>query len=205
MLGSKKRQEIEIQRRAGEILEVLNGGIQRAQREGVDRCVFHVQEMPGEFGGGFYEKQPHYPAEILVPSEKGMVDNKKSYAAFSLMTGDVGGLIKYKEPCVEQLTRERINGKIFVPWEVPSEDRFVNKYAILRGEEGMREFAEGAARDDATPEELREEIEKGINEYHAKTIELMEKAGVYEGMKGRNRYISSDDPHLVFSTNGAPA
>jgi len=198
MFGRKeraaRREAMELPTRSDAIYSVLENGIKRMQREGVDRCVMHVQPLDGDFEGGFFEKLSYYPEGILTNPEKQMTKDKKSYAAWSLITGDVGGMINYRQPSIEQSER-RILKTAFVPWD----EKYVNKYVILEGENGLNAFARGAAEDGATGEEIENGINSGIKDYHSKTIELMDKAGVYKWLESRpNRYIAPDDPHLIF-------
>jgi hypothetical protein len=169
------------------LFNILNEGMSRIQKEGVDRCVLHVQEMDGIIDKcGFIERKSHYPTELLTPTEKAFEDKKESYATFSIITGDMGGgLSHFSEPYIEQVRRTRIAEEIYQPL---GKTDFENKYNSMDCEELAVIMAEAGVK----PEDLKEMIENGIRQYHNKTVELMEKSGedvsVYESLQKLEGY-----------------
>jgi hypothetical protein len=166
------------------LLNTLKEGVERLQREGVDRCVVHVQEMDGIIDKcGLIVRNAHYPSELLTPDEKAFEDKKESYATFSLITGDMGGgLSHFTGPYVEQVRRARIAENIYQPL---GKTDFENKYDSMDCEEFAKVMAEAGV----SPKELTEWIDGGIRQYHAKTAELNENAGVYESLKRLEGYM----------------
>jgi hypothetical protein len=174
--------------KTGTVYRSLVRGLDEMERRGADRVILTVYEdepsttMQGKWTP---DSKPntidYYPFEVLGDAEQEMVRGGKHYTVVALVSQKVGGLVEYRDRGVERYRRTRI--RPFLPRLRPESNlSFVTEGGVFTGP-SIKEFAKSAANDGWTPELIEKRVSLGINEYCAKTKELMEKAGVYAALQ----------------------
>ena len=163
----------------------LLDGLAKMRAKGVDRAILSVYELSeaeeSPCAGRFCElgeESAYYPFETLISAEQEMVSGGKNYKVVALVTQNVGELVTYPGDGVEVIERRRPN------WFLPKLTResplnYSNSGGIHTGED-LEAYARSVAECGWTPELVAQRVDAGIEEYHTKTIELLEAAGYYD-------------------------
>lgn len=195
---AKEREEepqempIEMPNLKGESLAIYNvlvGGVDRIQKEGITRVYLFSQEMEPDknaFGQWIDTKRTaYYPYEMLDPREQEVILNRKHYSAGFLISDNVPGVIKHQNYGFEVVERTHIHPML--P-ELKKGGDTINKMNYFRSDclydsEQMKLIAEQMAKAGMTAQKISSLIEEGIKNYNQITPKLMEEAGVYKKLE----------------------
>ena len=161
-------------------------GLEDMKRQGVDSVLLSLYESaPSSDAAGRFislgKDTNYYPFEMLPECEQKMILDGKHYIRVSLVDDNVGGLVRYPSGGVEIIQRTHVIP--FLPEQKPESDfNYVTKSGLCSGKD-LEEFAKNAEKSGWTKEIIEQVIASRINEYRAKTRELMEKSGVYKALE----------------------
>lgn len=187
----KKRQEVREKsptpNQNGSVYRALLNGLNEMERHGVDRVILTLYESePSQNATGRWltagKDTNYYPFEMLDGTEQGMIKDGKHYTVVALVRDNVGDVVRYADKGgVEVYNRTHIVP--FLPKLKPeSELNYVTEGGARTGE-NLKQFAESVAGNGWSSQAIDQRVNAGIQEYHAITRKLMEKAGVYDALK----------------------
>ncbi len=168
----------------------LMEGLESMKSKGVDRIPLLIGETkPSENIGGRWissDENIYYPFGVLTDEEQKMVLDKKTYIIFSLVDSNVGDMVRYQDKGVEGYKRNHTTP--FLSRLMPeSRLNYVNEGNFYSTDD-LRELSQHLVDFGLTPEIVKQKIEKGIQEYREKTIELDTKVKyALDGMEARGK------------------
>jgi hypothetical protein len=139
-----------------------------------------TESTAGKFteSGSDEDLSKYYPFEMLTKNEQEIILNKKDYDIGALVLRNVGGVVNYSDIGFEIYQRRR--GYPFLNRSEPESNfNYITQGGIYTGDE-LEYFAKVAKKWGWTEEAIIKRAEASIQEWHDETIELMDKAGVFE-------------------------
>lgn len=183
----------------GPAYKALMEGLKRIKEEGVDRVVLAADDCePNKNATGrwsSFNESDYYPFEILSPREQEMIKKGKHYVVAALVNNDVGGIVKYPKEGVEVYQRTHVAP--LLPRLKPESNLNYITQGGVHTKEMIRAYAREVS-DEWTAGMIEKRIEDGIKEYNAKTMELMEKAGVYKTLDEMNQREHSPFEKILY-------
>jgi hypothetical protein len=179
------------------VLAVMLNGLERMKKEGVERAVLSVEDLPeASPEGTVILERPNFPYvfEALTDAEQVRILRKEDYGTVALVA-DIGN-DTFENDFIELHYRQR--GIVLLPLKPESPLHYATGINNFVGGDRIKEFSGYAVNQKCTREEMQEMIEKGITDYHARTRALMEKAGVYDALRRMDeRGVSSFEEVLL--------
>jgi|SRR3990167_5265640 len=185
MVSNSSLKNLEEKSKDSGMYRSLINGLAEMRREGVDIVVLSLYEsepsknVTSQWLSG--EEIRYYPFEMLSDDEQNMILEGKHYTRVALVRNNVGGIIEYNSDGVEIFCRTHLH--LYLPQLTrESELNYVTRGGAWTGDK-LKEFAEYVEKSGWTEELIKERIGEGLEEYHAKTIELMKKEVVYKSLE----------------------
>ena len=173
-----KRKEVE-----NPVHTALLNGLDEMKKHNVDRITLTIQETEPRETSAMWVTSPHeryYPLEILTDEEQEMIKAGKHYESAALVLENVGGMVTYPNNGLERVQR---TSRVPVLCPMEEKDYIYDTEGGIITKESLKSFADLAQSRGCTPEMINQRVQEGIQEYHDKTSELMEQAGVYETLE----------------------
>jgi hypothetical protein len=200
-LQTSSQKAAELEQRTKEIYSFFQTSLDKMKREGADLVTIALADIPKEerFGG------PHtyYDFDTLTSQEQQIIREKKGYQRFSLSiepltyrTLDAKTGIESIDTIAGLQVVNRCPAYLFLPELKPESTLNYFTAKDFFGEERMLYASEIIADAGYSKKEFESEFERGLSEYHAKTKELMTKAGIYEKLERMENRPETNDQHI---------
>jgi|SRR3989344_4062555 len=179
--------------RKSDIYETVVKGLDRIEREGVDRVIMCVAKIePQDTISRFINANEtnYYPFELLLEYEQRMMLDEKYYQVIALVTKNVMGQIENPGKGIE--VYDRIHFHPFLSaLKNTSNLKYISKGGVYTEGNGLSELCQAL---DWTPEMFEKGLEQGINLYKHQTIILLEN---HKELQERLRQIQERDCSLI--------
>jgi hypothetical protein len=207
IFNQKKKEKEEKNERISAFENEINFAFEQMKQKGVDKIPVSVRtfdekareeaakEYIPELNQSFvsHDAKIYYPFEAYATADYNLFQAKKDYEIINIVTGNLS-----KEKVTTPIFADEIPGNMKEGFEVSnrfyhniSMNEFANKnlWYITRTDfyvktaEHVREFAEIISESGLTIDDFRNRIAKGIDEYRQQTLDLSDKARVFDNIK----------------------
>ena len=183
-----KKQRITSQ--VADLTNTITECIKELEDRQIGRVVISAKQFQGESDGGWVEneRKAYYHPDTLPQSEAEVAKQGKNYQTIAIINGYEPRVVKRapgqymfeerteKEGTIEVVTRNKTHTMTIDDFE---NNNFINEWSQIPTyhKEAMEQIVSYFLEEGVNSEEFRRLFDKGVAEYHAKTIEMMDEVG----------------------------